>query len=1038
MEFCQKLALLSKNAIGASTKSNEINANSNSNAINGRDELILELICPILFKLCERASKIFQQRAQQTLLVLVNSFDCSSFWPDKILECITSQSKSLRAISMDLFHKIIEKEFNNNNSNSNNIEESSTMERIITLGLSDASPQVRESSRNIFAIIDSKFPKMANGIYNNSNSVTQKLLRKPSVSISSFSNEESSLNCPEKKSFLLSFSKTNATINPTSSATGSNSNSSNPINISGNGESTSSLSTNLSCINNSAIKTPVSSINGIAAMSSTASNIGSEVMGTGMGTRSNNGNANGGGVGLIGASRVLKSSHSTSNLGSAVKGAQRVINTNASNSNTFNNLNTFSSSASLTSQRLFKSSASFDSMDNSKSSNNVPITSNSNINSTVATASSISSSFNSNIVNSSFPNSSLKDQFNSIISDSKNPSWNQRQKSFEELSMLLPSLLVIGNNNRTIIIKLLEALIVGLGDLHFKVLQTVISNFGLKIFQSIQMDLISPDLVELVIIRLEMILGNVQFKLKPQIIEGSQQLLFEIFKLLNPEKLLLILSGAMLKSDAATSFKLRSNLLGHVKNILLSNMNILSLLNFNPASSIGQELEQDDKIREKHENQMGISFFHTKLIFNRFISILNDTEVIKEILEIIEIIERLWPKTVQLWSDSCKVPQIKQLVMDHINKQKIIERSKLSTMNMESSLMNPSDNNDQDDERIEIINGNNEMEMTMKIEMENDDENKEKEDYKDKIENRDNSKLLLMMDYPLSKIESSIPCSPSLISSIPSFINEEKEKGELKEKSFLQESNKINNSNSNSLSEISNELIEKNEMEIKIESTTNANNDIIVNKENSAVMNEEVKYESLSCLIGKEDSMIVEENIELITNEEEKNHFNIENDGNHENEIFIPYEEETTEHRLLVKEIVSRLSGEMPFLSQLNTDSPSNIIESCEMEEGEIIEFDDHVPIERDNSEIFIRRNMKSISVTSKVPISLLNQTLKSSLSISSQSSPLPHPTLINDEKKRINDNIESIKNENEINENLKEIEMVDIQGNFYFYCNFL
>ncbi len=127
------------------------------------------LLIPLL-KLCERTNKVFVIRAQATINEYIKVAPIAKMYLGKFTDAMKSPNKGLKAAvaeSLELLVSLLEK------FESDSID---VWEKLIVEGVVDAAPQVRESMRKVYFVIQKKNVELAKKIYENSSTQTQKLL----------------------------------------------------------------------------------------------------------------------------------------------------------------------------------------------------------------------------------------------------------------------------------------------------------------------------------------------------------------------------------------------------------------------------------------------------------------------------------------------------------------------------------------------------------------------------------------------------------------------------------------------------------------------------------------------------------------------------------------------------------------------------------------------------------------------------------------------------------------------------------------------
>jgi len=112
-------------------------------------------ILPALFKLSERTNKVFIQRAQQALNEYIKVAPIPRTLIPRFNEAMKSSNKGLRGISSEALEAFILA-----CSDEALTDTSEPLEKLLTDGMSDASPQVRESCRRSYFIISTRLPSL--------------------------------------------------------------------------------------------------------------------------------------------------------------------------------------------------------------------------------------------------------------------------------------------------------------------------------------------------------------------------------------------------------------------------------------------------------------------------------------------------------------------------------------------------------------------------------------------------------------------------------------------------------------------------------------------------------------------------------------------------------------------------------------------------------------------------------------------------------------------------------------------------------------
>lgn len=115
-----------------------------------------EWLLPALFKLSERTNKVFVQRAQQALNEYIKVAPIPRTLVPRFIEAMKSSNKGLRGIASEALESFILA-----CSDDALTDSSDSLEKILADGMSDASPQVRESCRRSYFIISKRIPSLS-------------------------------------------------------------------------------------------------------------------------------------------------------------------------------------------------------------------------------------------------------------------------------------------------------------------------------------------------------------------------------------------------------------------------------------------------------------------------------------------------------------------------------------------------------------------------------------------------------------------------------------------------------------------------------------------------------------------------------------------------------------------------------------------------------------------------------------------------------------------------------------------------------------
>lgn len=140
-----------------------------------------ECLLPPILKLCERTNKIFVMRATQTLNAYVKVAPVPKTVLPRLAEALRSVNKGLRSVAAEVLENLVE------TAPGEGIAELyEPLEKVLVEALSDAAPQVRETSRRIYFGYRLKHAESAKRILDATAASVQKLLlegpKEPSAS----------------------------------------------------------------------------------------------------------------------------------------------------------------------------------------------------------------------------------------------------------------------------------------------------------------------------------------------------------------------------------------------------------------------------------------------------------------------------------------------------------------------------------------------------------------------------------------------------------------------------------------------------------------------------------------------------------------------------------------------------------------------------------------------------------------------------------------------------------------------------------------